>query len=220
MQVRASNHSVTISWRKPETARQHAVHVVEWYPEGHKLEELRWIRLGRNDNHAVITGGTCKATVNAGEIAHLHNVLSSVHCRMPSFFWAGIKPFECYEGAVYVVYADSSVSRTRFTGVTTLESGKIEDLNSVDIIIHHLLKLLRKGIVFKLLKNIPFWSILLSSLSWLVVCSPCSCSISPRESWGKQSESELDGDSQGAAWGLYHQLYHLFREWQWRPSGL
>ncbi|XP_044056741.1 interleukin-12 receptor subunit beta-2 [Siniperca chuatsi] len=87
VQVTAGNH--TISWSKPETAPLHAAYVVEWYPEGHKLEELRWVRLGRNENHAVITG---------------------------------IKPFECYEGAVYVFYNESSVSRTRFTGVTSLES--------------------------------------------------------------------------------------------------
>ncbi|XP_070765147.1 interleukin-12 receptor subunit beta-2 [Enoplosus armatus] len=87
VQVTADNH--TISWRMAETAPLHAGYVVEWYPEGHKLEELRWLRLGRNDNHTVITG---------------------------------LKPFECYEGAVYVFYNESSVSRKRFTGVTTSES--------------------------------------------------------------------------------------------------
>lgn len=84
VQVPASKHSVTISWRKPDTARQTAAHVVEWYPEGHKLEELRWVRLGWNDSHAVITGGTCEATVETGEKAQPHNVLSSAHCRIPS----------------------------------------------------------------------------------------------------------------------------------------
>ncbi|KAM9358033.1 interleukin-12 receptor subunit beta-2 [Symphorus nematophorus] len=87
--VPADNHSVSISWRKPQTAPQHVAYVVEWYPEGYKLEELQWVRLGRNDNRAVITG---------------------------------MKPFECYEGAVYVVYNESSVSRTGFTGVTSEES--------------------------------------------------------------------------------------------------
>ncbi|XP_078115485.1 interleukin-12 receptor subunit beta-2 [Sander vitreus] len=87
-QVTADNHSVTISWRKHDTAPLHSAYVLEWYPEGHKLEELRWVRLGRKDNHAVVTG---------------------------------IKPFECYEGAVYVLNNKSSVSRTRFT-VSTLES--------------------------------------------------------------------------------------------------
>ncbi|KAE8294368.1 Interleukin-27 receptor subunit alpha [Larimichthys crocea] len=85
----ADNHSVTISWRKPETAPGHAAYVVELYPEGYKLEELRWVRVSRKDTRTVITG---------------------------------IKPFECYEGAVYVVYNESSVSRTRFTRLTTLES--------------------------------------------------------------------------------------------------
>ncbi|XP_076578979.1 interleukin-12 receptor subunit beta-2 [Chaetodon auriga] len=89
VQVTKGNHSVTISWRKPETAPQHAAYVVEWYPEGHKLEELRWVRLGLNDNHTVITG---------------------------------VKPFECYEGAVHVVDNGSSVSVARFKGVTTVES--------------------------------------------------------------------------------------------------
>lgn len=55
-----SEHSVSISWRKFETARQQAGFVVEWYPEGHKPEELRWVRLGRKDSSAVITGGKNK----------------------------------------------------------------------------------------------------------------------------------------------------------------
>lgn len=50
-------HSVAIYWRKAETAEQQAGYVVEWYPEGHKLEELQWIRLGSNHSHALITGG-------------------------------------------------------------------------------------------------------------------------------------------------------------------
>lgn len=54
----ASNHSITISWRKVETAKQHAAYVVEWYPDGPNLEELRWIRLDRNDSHVLITGRT------------------------------------------------------------------------------------------------------------------------------------------------------------------
>lgn len=65
---RPSNHSVTISWSKPETALLPAGYVVEWYPEGYKQEELRWNKLSRNDNHAVITGVTCGVTVNIGEI--------------------------------------------------------------------------------------------------------------------------------------------------------
>ncbi|XP_034440081.1 interleukin-12 receptor subunit beta-2 isoform X1 [Hippoglossus hippoglossus] len=89
VQVTTGNHNVTISWREPETALLPASYVVEWHPEGQKLEELRWVRLGGSDDHAVITG---------------------------------IKPFECYEGAVYVFYSDSSVTRMMFSGVTTLES--------------------------------------------------------------------------------------------------
>ena len=53
-----SNHSVAIYWKKTTTTHQHATaYVVEWFPEGYMLEELRWIRLGTNDSHALITGG-------------------------------------------------------------------------------------------------------------------------------------------------------------------
>lgn len=52
-----SNHSVSISWRKYETATHQAGFVVEWYPEGHKPDELSWVRLGRNDSSAVLEGG-------------------------------------------------------------------------------------------------------------------------------------------------------------------
>ncbi|XP_060934517.1 interleukin-12 receptor subunit beta-2 [Limanda limanda] len=89
VQVTTGNHNVTISWSEPETALLPASYVVEWYPQGQKMEELRWVRLGGSDDHAVITG---------------------------------IKPFECYEGAVYVFNSDSSVTRMMFSGVTTLES--------------------------------------------------------------------------------------------------
>ncbi|XP_032381522.1 interleukin-12 receptor subunit beta-2 [Etheostoma spectabile] len=82
VQVTAGNHSVAISWRKHDTAPLRSAYVLEWYPEGHKLEELRWVRLGRNQNHAVVTG---------------------------------IKSNECYEGAVYVLNNESSVSRIRFS---------------------------------------------------------------------------------------------------------
>ncbi|KAK5870005.1 hypothetical protein PBY51_024672 [Eleginops maclovinus] len=85
--VAAENLSVTLSWRKPDSAARQSL--VEWFPEGLKLEELRWVRLGSNENHVVITD---------------------------------VNPFECYEGAVYVFYNDSSVRKTRFTGVTTMES--------------------------------------------------------------------------------------------------
>lgn len=89
VRVTAGDRNVTISWRTPGTAPPLASYVVEWYPEGQKMEELGWVRLGRRDDHAVITG---------------------------------LKPFECYEGAVYVFYEESSVSRTVFSGVSTLES--------------------------------------------------------------------------------------------------
>ncbi|XP_042272569.1 interleukin-12 receptor subunit beta-2 [Thunnus maccoyii] len=89
VRVTKHNPNVTISWSKPETTPLPAAYVVEWYPDGHKLEELRWVRLGGNDNHAVITG---------------------------------VQPFKCYEGAVYVLYHDNSMTRTSFTGVYTMES--------------------------------------------------------------------------------------------------
>ncbi|XP_026161122.1 interleukin-12 receptor subunit beta-2 [Mastacembelus armatus] len=89
VRVKADNDNVTISWRMPETAALPTAYVLEWYPEGHKLEELKWIRLGRNDTQFVITG---------------------------------IKRFKCYVGAVYVYYSESSVNRTTFTGVATMES--------------------------------------------------------------------------------------------------
>ncbi|KAM6921143.1 interleukin-12 receptor subunit beta-2 [Xenentodon cancila] len=85
--AKASNHAIAISWRKPETAPTQ--YVLEWYPEGLKLEELRWVKLGKNETHAVITG---------------------------------IRPYECYEGAVYVFHNKSSASKTRFKGVATVES--------------------------------------------------------------------------------------------------
>ncbi|XP_034532587.1 interleukin-12 receptor subunit beta-2 [Notolabrus celidotus] len=82
--VTADNHSVAISWRKPVTAPEQAEYIVEWYREGYKLEELRWVRLGKKNNQFVITG---------------------------------LKPAECYEGAVYVSYKDGSAAETSFTGV-------------------------------------------------------------------------------------------------------
>ncbi|XP_008296047.1 interleukin-12 receptor subunit beta-2 [Stegastes partitus] len=88
--VSAGNYSIAISWRKPKTAPLlPAGYVVEWYPEGHQLQELRWLKLDKNDNQTVISG---------------------------------INAFECYEGAVSVFYNDSSVSRTRFKRIATLES--------------------------------------------------------------------------------------------------
>ncbi|KAM8875222.1 interleukin-12 receptor subunit beta-2 isoform 2-T2 [Spinachia spinachia] len=80
------NHSVCVSWRRPGSSPLLAAYVVEWYREGNKMEELQWVRLGRDDNHTLVTG---------------------------------VKPFECYEGAVHVVYDQRSVSSSRFTGVST-----------------------------------------------------------------------------------------------------
>ncbi|XP_014842482.1 PREDICTED: interleukin-12 receptor subunit beta-2-like [Poecilia mexicana] len=87
VQVTAENHTVAISWRKAETAPTH--YVVEWYPEGHVLDELRWARLDGNEIVVTLTD---------------------------------INPWECYEGAVYVFYNQSSISRTSFKGIATLEA--------------------------------------------------------------------------------------------------
>ncbi|KAF7665254.1 hypothetical protein LDENG_00149550 [Lucifuga dentata] len=84
-----SNNSVAISWRKPGTALTPTGHVVEWHPEGHKLDELQWVRVGGDENHVTVTG---------------------------------IKPFECYEGAVYILQNESTVGSTRFVHVSTVES--------------------------------------------------------------------------------------------------
>lgn len=88
----ASHSSIAIWWRKPETAAPPTALVLEWFPEGHKLQELRWVRLGASNNQSIITG---------------------------------VKPFECYEGAVHVFYNESSVGGARFKGVATLESAPV-----------------------------------------------------------------------------------------------
>uniref|UniRef100_A0A3P9NFD0 Interleukin 12 receptor, beta 2a n=1 Tax=Poecilia reticulata TaxID=8081 RepID=A0A3P9NFD0_POERE len=93
VQVTAENHTVAISWRKAETAPAH--YVVEWYPQGHMLDELRWARLDGNENVVTLTGEKLEPNIN---------------------------PWECYEGAVYVFYNQSSVSRTSFKGIATLEA--------------------------------------------------------------------------------------------------
>lgn len=54
--VTVDNHSVIISWRKPVTAFAPTEYLVEWHPEDRRVEELQWVRLGRNENQAVITG--------------------------------------------------------------------------------------------------------------------------------------------------------------------
>lgn len=78
VQVTTHKHNVTISWSKPETAPLPAAYVVEWYPVGHKLQELRWFRLGGNDNHVVITGGRCGVKVNTEETQQHYNLLCSL----------------------------------------------------------------------------------------------------------------------------------------------
>ncbi|XP_030583586.1 interleukin-12 receptor subunit beta-2 [Archocentrus centrarchus] len=109
VQVRNDGYNITISWTKPGTAPSPTAYLLEWYPEGNKLEGLRWVRLGKNENHTVISG---------------------------------IKPFECYEGALYAFYNESSFSKTKFKGVAILESApeagpfvqeNIEEKNNVKI---------------------------------------------------------------------------------------
>uniref|UniRef100_I3J319 Interleukin 12 receptor, beta 2a n=1 Tax=Oreochromis niloticus TaxID=8128 RepID=I3J319_ORENI len=124
LQVTANNSNITISWTKPETAPPPTAYVVEWYPDGNKLEELRWVRLGENENHAVISD---------------------------------VQPFECYDGAVYVLYNESSIS-WKFKGVATLESApvagprvqeKVEGRNNVNITWSELDRSQRRGCITK-----------------------------------------------------------------------
>uniref|UniRef100_A0A3Q2VCY4 Interleukin 12 receptor, beta 2a n=1 Tax=Haplochromis burtoni TaxID=8153 RepID=A0A3Q2VCY4_HAPBU len=124
LQVTANNSNITISWTKPETAPPPTTYVVEWYPDGNKLEELRWVRLGENENHAVISD---------------------------------VQPYECYDGAVYVLYNESSIS-WKFKGVATLESApeaaprvqeKVEGRNNVNITWSELDRSQRRGCITK-----------------------------------------------------------------------
>lgn len=55
VRVSAGNYSITISWTKAETAPLPTGYVVEWYPEGRQLQELRWVRLGKNEEQIVIS---------------------------------------------------------------------------------------------------------------------------------------------------------------------
>uniref|UniRef100_A0A8C6TJ67 Interleukin 12 receptor, beta 2a n=1 Tax=Neogobius melanostomus TaxID=47308 RepID=A0A8C6TJ67_9GOBI len=49
------HNNVTICWRKFRTAPLPLEYVVEWLARGDRLEKLRWVRLGRNSSHVVIT---------------------------------------------------------------------------------------------------------------------------------------------------------------------
>ncbi|XP_019752726.1 interleukin-12 receptor subunit beta-2 [Hippocampus comes] len=84
--VKAHEHGVALLWRQAQRA---ASHVVEWYPEGLKLQELHWLKLSGEDSRAVITG------LNASE---------------------------CYEGAVYVLYSDGSMTTSTFRLLNTSRS--------------------------------------------------------------------------------------------------
>ncbi|XP_077390450.1 interleukin-12 receptor subunit beta-2-like [Festucalex cinctus] len=86
VKVKTHKHDVALWWNQSERA---ASHVVEWYPEGLKLQELHWLRLGAEDRHAVITG------LNASE---------------------------CYEGALYVLYSDGSMTTRTFRLLNTSQS--------------------------------------------------------------------------------------------------
>ncbi|XP_038151253.1 interleukin-12 receptor subunit beta-2 [Cyprinodon tularosa] len=87
IESKAENHTVTISWRKPQTAPAH--YLVEWFSEGLMLNQLRWVRLNSTETFIKITD---------------------------------MNPYECYEGAVYVFYNKSSVSKTSFGRIATLEA--------------------------------------------------------------------------------------------------
>lgn len=53
-----NNQNVTLCWRKPGTAAPPLDTVVEWYPRGQRLDELRWVRTGPNSSHVVISDMT------------------------------------------------------------------------------------------------------------------------------------------------------------------
>ncbi|XP_013883474.1 interleukin-12 receptor subunit beta-2 [Austrofundulus limnaeus] len=53
VRAKSINSTVAISWTKPETAA--TAYVVEWFPEGLMLEELRWVRLDQNHTRVVLT---------------------------------------------------------------------------------------------------------------------------------------------------------------------
>ncbi|XP_029002024.1 interleukin-12 receptor subunit beta-2 [Betta splendens] len=55
VRVTRGERGVAIYWTKPVTAPLPVAYLVEWYPAGHKMEELRWVRLSGNDRHVVIT---------------------------------------------------------------------------------------------------------------------------------------------------------------------
>lgn len=87
VQAAVDNKSVTISWRKDGTALLY--YVVEWYSEGHMLDELRWIRVDGKETSITLTD---------------------------------INPWECYEGALYAFYNNSTISKTIFKRIATLEA--------------------------------------------------------------------------------------------------
>lgn len=89
VRVAQSNGSVAVSWRTPEKAPVPTGYVVEWYPRGRRLGEVRWLRLGRHDSRALISD---------------------------------LRPFECYEAAVYDLHGGSSGSGSRLKAFAILES--------------------------------------------------------------------------------------------------
>ncbi|XP_061539111.1 interleukin-12 receptor subunit beta-2 isoform X5 [Phycodurus eques] len=56
VQVKADEHGVALWWRQAERATAPTAHVVEWYPDGLKLQELHWLRLNGEARQAVIKG--------------------------------------------------------------------------------------------------------------------------------------------------------------------
>ncbi|KAJ7992927.1 hypothetical protein DPEC_G00267150 [Dallia pectoralis] len=85
-----NNHSFAISWTRPGTAGAAVVigYLVEWFPKGKRVEELRWKRLGPAENQTIADD---------------------------------IKPFECYEGAVYVLH-EQAMGGASFEGISPWES--------------------------------------------------------------------------------------------------
>ncbi|XP_061682287.1 interleukin-12 receptor subunit beta-2 isoform X2 [Syngnathoides biaculeatus] len=54
--MKADENGVALWWGRAERAAPPTAHIVEWYPEGLKLQELHWLRLNGEARQAVIQG--------------------------------------------------------------------------------------------------------------------------------------------------------------------
>ncbi|XP_054645116.1 interleukin-12 receptor subunit beta-2 isoform X5 [Dunckerocampus dactyliophorus] len=93
VKAKAAQRSVALWWSKPERAAARVV--VEWYPEGLKMQEMQWLRLEGGEHHAIITGWKWKP----------RNLLLVVLC---------LRRGECYQAAIHVFHNESSVTTSTF----------------------------------------------------------------------------------------------------------